>query len=500
MTAIADRQNNYIDRKLYGFILFLVVFIPFEDFVLKFMPVPDKIYFYARFLSELSVYGAFIAVCIQKVIGGKTFFRTPLDPPIFLFLQIAIVSAIANGSGLFESIVNIRPVFRYVVLFYIIVNIKISSSQANQILKYTIYAGVAQLGIALLQFLSRGALDSILQPRATDVAIGGATKDFVLLSGREIGSVYGATGDTILFASFTTLFLILILSKMYIINHPIFGINKSSWEPTFIKRNNILLSILIGITIVLTSFTYARICMMISIVIVLGYALLKFYKRKRIAILVIVFSLALPLLPFGIDSFAEFRKQDYSDNARKEQQSVLDNVSGIFTESYIHTARQQRLGAIVDIPSTVLFNKPFLGYGPDQLKTIDDLNNSKISFLTRKWEKQAFNDVYWSAQMAYYGIFGLFTLIWLFYRLQKWSRIIYHRTQNKVIKELSLSVIVITFTTIILLFFNQFIEFRIYGLYFWLFPALILNLYHQEKLSLRQKSRLSSQSNLEKTI
>ncbi|MGD1917866.1 MAG: hypothetical protein ACFCAD_02655, partial [Pleurocapsa sp.] len=419
---------------------------------------------------------------------GKQFFKTPLDPPIFLFLQIALISAIANGSGFFESIVNIRPVFRYIVLFYIVVNINISISQANKILKYTIYTGVAQLGRGLIQFLSRGAIDEVLQPRSTDVAIGGATKSFVLLSGREIGSVYGATGDTILFASFTILFLILILIKMYVSNHKVFGSNKFRLQQTSTKRDNIIFSILIAITVFLTSFTYARACLFIALLILLGYSLLKFYKRKRIAIFVLVFSLIIPLLSFGLDSFAEFRKQEYSDNARKEQQSVIDNLAGIFTENYIETAQQQRLGAIVDIPMTVIHNKPFLGYGPDQLKTFDSINRDGTSFLTRKWEKQAFNDVYWSAQVAYYGLFGLSALIWLFYRLQKWARIIYRKTNHKIIKELSLSVIAITFTTIILLFFNQFIEFRIYGLYFWLFPALILNLYHQEKLSLRQRS------------
>lgn len=488
MTAILDQSKNFINQKIYWFILFLVIFIPFEDFVLKFLPVSDAIYFYTRFLSEILVYGAFILVTIQKIFNGEQLFRTPLDPPIFLFLQIALISAIANGSGFFESIVNVRPVFRYIVLFYIVVNIKISISQANKILKYTIYTGVAQLGIGLIQFLSRGAIDEILQPRSTNVAIGGATKSFVLLSGREIGSVYGATGDTILFASFTILFLILILSKMYVANHQVFGTSKLHSQPTFTKRNNIIFSILIAITIILTSYTYARACLFVALIILLGYSLLKFYKRKRIAIFILILSLIIPLLSFGFESFAEFRKQDYSDNARKEQQSVVDNVAGIFTENYIKTARQQRLGAIVDIPLTVIYNKPFLGYGPDQLKTIDSINRDGTDFLTRKWEKQAFNDVYWSAQIAYYGFFGLSALIWLFYRLQKWARIIYSKTRCKIIKELSLSVIAITFTTMVLLFFNQFIEFRIYGLYFWLFPALILNLYHQEKLGLRQRS------------
>ncbi|MGD1919974.1 MAG: hypothetical protein ACFCAD_14430, partial [Pleurocapsa sp.] len=70
MIAILDRSKNSLNQKIYWFILFLVIFIPFEDFILKFLPVPDAVYFYTRFLSEVLVYGAFIVVTVQKVIDG----------------------------------------------------------------------------------------------------------------------------------------------------------------------------------------------------------------------------------------------------------------------------------------------------------------------------------------------------------------------------------------------------------------------------------------------
>ena len=487
MIALINKKTDYLDRLAYWSILFLVLFVPFEDFILKFLPVSDKIYFYARFMSELLVYAASATIIIKRFLRERSLAKTPLDTPIFVLLQIMFISAIANNSGLFETLVNIRPVFRYTFLFYLVVNLKMTPLRASKILNYCIYAGVGQLIIGLVQWLSRGALDSLLAPRASELDVGGVGKDFVLLSGREIGSIYGAAGDTILFASFMILFLILILSKMYIANHKIAQSNRSNTEKISLKTKNIIFALLVAGTVFATAFTYARICIFVCLGAIIGYTCLKFYRRDRMAILLIVLSLLVPLTVFTVSVVPDLVQTEYAGNARREEQSVIQDTTGIFTKEYVENARQQRLGAVIDIPLTVIFNRPFFGFGPDQLQTIDSINKSKTDFLTRKWEKEAFNDVYWSATMAYYGVVGFLAMAWIFYRLQKWARIIYRRTRNKVLKELSLSVIAIAFITMILLFFNQFIEFRIYGLYFWLLPGLIFNLYYQEKFGSLQK-------------
>ena len=113
---------------------------------------------------------------------------------------------IVNDAGRFATIVTIRPVIRYVVLFYLVVNVNITLEQAGKILRYCIYAGAGQVLIGMLQYATRGALNGILQPRASDTDIGGVTKNFVVLQGREIGSIYGAAGDTILLGLFLVLY------------------------------------------------------------------------------------------------------------------------------------------------------------------------------------------------------------------------------------------------------------------------------------------------------
>ena len=488
------KKDSFIDRISYRLILFLVIFIPFEDFLLKFLPVSDRLYLYARFLSEAFIYILFAIVIAQRLIKRISFVKTPLDFPIFAFLGIVLMSAILNKAGIFASVTSIRPIIRYIVLFYLIVNINITLTRANTIIRYCIYVGTAQLIFGITQFISRGAINNFLRPRASETDIGGVTKNFVVLSGREIGSIYGAAGDTVLFATFMTLFLILILSKMYIANHQIIKYDKSYLVKSSSKKKNVLLSILILSTIIAIALSYVRVCLFAALIILIAYLLLEFYKRKRkqIGILLILLSLLIPIISINISFLNDLNGPEYVGNARRTEQTVVDNMTGIFTERYLKIARRQRLGALIDIPLTVIYNKPFLGYGPDQLLTIENLNNSPTSFLTKEWTKEGFKDVYWVALLAFYGIAGLSTTIWIFYRLHRWARIIYNRTQKKVIKEISLSVMVIILITAFLLFFNRTIEFRIYSIYFWLLPGLMFNLYREEKLTLSKKSYINN--------
>lgn len=487
-----DSQNNFLykedsllDRLSYRLILFLVVFTPFEDFLLKFLPVSDRLYFYARFLSEVFIYILFAAVVAQKLIKKAPFFKTPLDLPLVIFIGIVLMSAMANKANIFASIMSIRPVIRYIILFYLIVNINITLTRVNTIIRYFIYVGTAQLGIGFIQFLSRGAINDFLKPRASEADIGGVTKHYTLLAGREIGSIYGTTGDTVLYGTFMILFLILIISKMYIANQEIIKHDKSYFVKISSKKKNIFYSILILGTLVAIGLTYVRVCLLASLIILMAYSLLKLYNKnkKSIGLVLILISLLIPIISINIDFLKSFNGPQYQGNARETEQTVIDNVTGIFTERYINIARQQRLGALTDIPLTVIYNKPFLGYGPDQLLTIKNLNNSPTSFLTKEWTQEGFKDVYWVAIVAFYGVAGLFTTIWIFYRLYRWARTIYNRSKKKVIKEISLFVMTTTLSTVLLLFFNRTIEFRIYSLYFWLLPGLMFNLYSKEKLT-----------------
>ena len=114
-----------ISRYTFYVLVFLSAFMPAEDFFLKFLPGPDQVFFAARFISELLVYGLFFWVLVHKVSIKASATRTPLDAPVMFFAVGVLLSLIVNTDtleGYIVGIVNIRPLFKYVVFFYVLAN------------------------------------------------------------------------------------------------------------------------------------------------------------------------------------------------------------------------------------------------------------------------------------------------------------------------------------------------------------------------------------------
>jgi hypothetical protein len=453
--------------------LILAAITSFEELILKFLPVPDKIYFYSRFLTEILLYIAFSLVIFSKLLKRIPLSRTPLDLPIILFVVSAILSTLVNHSPIFGSIVSLRPLLRFIPLFYLTVNLNITFNQARKISRTIIFAGTVQVAIGILQFLSRGALDSLLLPRATDTEIGGVSKTYILVkTGREIGSIYGAAGDTVTYAVFLIVIFILIISKLHTqyfnnLNKDEFTIKKYSKKTRFIAR------ILIGFLFINISLTYVRATLFAVIILGMVHSF-KAFGRVRTTI---GLSVAMALV---IIIFAAIPPQ-FIGSEKVKQRSVFADITGVFTPEYIRIAKKQRLGALIGIVPTVIFNKPILGYGADLSSTIDELNASKISFLTKVWTEEGFKDVYWVTILAFYGLAGLSSMVWMFWRLYYCAAMIYKVSQEQITKETSLAVTYIAMITVFLLFFNQTIEFRIYSFYLWLLSGLMFSLYFQEK-------------------
>lgn len=454
----------------YLLVLSLVAFTPFEDFVLKFIPGPDAIYFYSRFISEFLVYSIFSLVLLNKIASRKPLQATPLDLPIFLFLIVALLSALANEVPLIKCLVNIRPFIRYIFLYYLAVNMDLTSEQTKTIVRAAIIAGVVELGIGLLQFASRGLLDPILAPRATDIDIGGMTKVFILLSGREIGSIYGTAGDTVLFASYMIVIFILILSEFRVGATGFFkGTDQIDAKATQLRRNLAYgLMALITFAVVLT---YVRAGFFVILIIATLHFSTSLSKLKKVLALVTlaIFMLISPLVLSQV-------AVSYQGNARTTEQSAIDDILGIFTPTYVGQASKQRLGALLGVGPVVLENKPWLGYGPDQLGVIEKINLTRSEYLTKVWTQEGFKDVYWVAILAFYGLAGLLVVVWLFYKMYSSARVLYETSDDRQVKQLSLIVMYLVVATSLLHLFNQTLEFRIYGTYFWLLPGLLFGL------------------------
>ncbi|MCY4404701.1 MAG: hypothetical protein OXD54_19200 [Candidatus Poribacteria bacterium] len=423
-------------------IYFLTGYFAFEEFILKLLPVSDSVYSYLRFLGEMLIYAAFIKLVCHKLYKGIPFVKTAIDLPVIGFYIVVFLSMVLNRSPLVGSIYNIRPLARYIILFYLIANSPFSEKRIATLLKIILGVGVLQLFVGAVQWIGgRTAFDFFL-PRASTLDVGGFTKEYRLLElGREIGSIYGTLGDTVIYGVFMILILVIFLSR--------------------IKRLEYLNILGVVILFMFIARSYSRAATFSAILACSAWFFFQFGWKKtlRLAIAVgLIFSVMLVIVnPF---------ESEYI-NPRKSKVGLVGNLTGVFSGSYVRIAQKQRLGALIGNVPTVLVNKPILGYGADQNTTIDRLNQSKRSFLFKILSKKGFKDVYWVAILCFYGLLGLGLFSLIFLRLFLAALDIYKRSISRYSKEIALAMLCLVTVTVFLLFFNRTLEFRGYGFYFW---------------------------------
>ncbi len=424
-------------------IYFLTGYFAFEEFVLKFLPVSDSVYSYFRFLGEIFIYVAFGKLVLNKLYKGIPFVKTPLDFPIIGFYIVVFLSIVINRSPLIGSLYNIRPLARYIVLFYLIVNSPLSKQRIDTLIRIILCIGVVQIGIGMIQWFGGPTLYDMFLPRASTLEVAGFTKEYRLLEiGREIGSIYGTLGDTVIYGVFMIVVLVIFLSR--------------------VKRLEYLNLLAIGILLMFIARSYSRAATFSALLACVVWYFFQYGWKKTVRLSLVIllfFGVLLAIVnPFELEYI----------NPRKAKVGLVGNVTGVFSGSYVRVAQKQRLGAILGNVPTVLTNKPVLGYGADQNTTIDRLNKSKRSFLFKVLSKKGFKDVYWVAILCFYGVLGLGLFAFIFYRLFIASLRLYKRTANKLTKEMALVMLCLVVVTVFLLFFNRTLEFRGYGFYFWM--------------------------------
>ena len=188
-------------------IYFLTGYVAFEEFVLKFLPVSDAVYSYLRFVGEILIYVAFGKLVIHKLYRGIPFVKTAIDLPIIGFYTVVLFSILVNGSPLIGSLYNIRPFARYIVLFYFVANSSLSDRRITTLLRIILGVGIFQLAAGVIQWVGGPAAFDFFLPRESTLNIGGFTKEYRLLElGREIGSIYGTLGDTVIYGVFMVIY------------------------------------------------------------------------------------------------------------------------------------------------------------------------------------------------------------------------------------------------------------------------------------------------------
>lgn len=128
----------------------------------------DDLYILPQFsvwLDEVCIIIVTLSWVIRKTLRREPFAKTNLSRPILLVVIIGLVSTVWNQNSLLIGIAGIRGILQYALVFYAIINLKLSKREQKCFLGIMIAGAILQIFVALSQLVLRGGGLDMLSAR-----------------------------------------------------------------------------------------------------------------------------------------------------------------------------------------------------------------------------------------------------------------------------------------------------------------------------------------------
>ena len=114
---------------------FLAVYLPLEEFLLKWVPLGATGVAVLRLGNEAPLYSALGAVAVAYKLRGLALPSTPVDRPLAAFAAVALVSLALSGGSWLAGIVNLRVLLRYAAAYYLAVYLALGPHEQRRLLR-----------------------------------------------------------------------------------------------------------------------------------------------------------------------------------------------------------------------------------------------------------------------------------------------------------------------------------------------------------------------------
>ncbi|MGA9532965.1 MAG: O-antigen ligase family protein [Anaerolineales bacterium] len=438
----------------------LAAFLPYEDFLLKWLPVSTTTFLFIRLGSELLLYGLLTRVVIVRMARGQGLRRTPLDIPIVLFVLIALGTLVASRGALFGGILNIRVLLRYVAVFYVVVNMDLSAREIRWILGAIVAAGVVEGAIALAQFVGGPSLQAFFSPPLGVSASLGELDLTEFANTLKIGAVAGTIGKPAALG----LFLIVAVT-----------IALALWQERSLNLIYAGPGILVMIAGVVVTYKRGELLLM-----ALAFALfLLFNLRLRSRIYSLIGIVLVLVIAFTMVALS-LQQADELIQPREQQLGVVEHFQQLLTRNFwAHTAQFSRGWLLVNVGGHMIQEVRLIGYGSDTVRARELLIQEDPS-LERLTTFKVFEDVYWVAMLVYYGILGMIVFL-TGYARTVWN-ILPSIDRPGINAAVGTAAAIIAIVTLPAAFLERVFELRAYSFYLWLLMGLAISLVNRSKM------------------
>jgi len=451
------KEDSYIPI---GIIFAIALYVPFEDIITVWLPLPSAGQSLFRAIPELTIYFLFARIIYLRITLGLGFRRTAIDSLVAAFFLSCTISVLINQASFRSSYNYLRESWRYLTVYYVLVNIEIPHGKVKTLVEHIKNIGILQGILASIQFFLPGHLK-------VTMAGGGCEK--ALLKGASCGSFI----DSATLAGFLLIAIAILIT--YVINHP---------EKYLKQPKNIIIVLLALFGLFASKKRASLLILSVLPITIIGLSRKKKTLRKYIWLLM---SLAIGLLfivPFLIANFG-LVTQESSAVAQTDISSYFLRIfSPEYWDDFLLNARGWFIA--LTVKSLSESGSWFFGFSPDHGTTISTINSLIVSAsdaakLAR--DQYVFQDAFWFAQLAYYGIIGL-SLYWsILLSLYRSSCRLLKTTQWPEFQSLGIIFCAVIMIGFLYSFSERLFVLRTYSYYFWLFAGLIANAeYTQKKL------------------
>lgn len=441
-------------------IIFLIFYIPLEEFIEKWIP-RGPLYEMARFGGEGLLLIVLLFVLLEKMRRGFLWRRNPLDLPLLLFVIVVIVSGIINKTPLVVALLGIRPLIRYIMVYYILVQMGVSQEFFRKSIKWTYIIAAIVVSLGLLQTIFGMPFTQILLPG--DVVVG----DVVARQGvRHLVSartfIFSTMGRYDTLGIYLTLHLLLA--------YALYGVAGK------LHRQYLRLFILFALLALI--LTYSR---QSWIALILGLGIISFLSPRRLFVqtrLIYIFiALLLPVLYFVLRPYAA-----YLGAAAGVDASAFERIVEPLSQQYIQVSRHSygRLFVIFEVGPRLLSLAPIWGLGPGQFGSlVTRFFGIPFNEIVGVPDSAAhyINDVNWIIILGQLGLAGVMTYLAIYLNLAKSA----YRHSRKIMqttywreKGVALGYVACIIVFLILGFLGPNFEVRQSSFYIWLWGGLLI--------------------------
>ena len=447
-------------------ILLLAAYTPFEEFILKWLP--GSMASALRFAPEALILLLLVALLLRNVREGIWWKKTPLDLPAGLFLLFSGLSALAYEVPAPVWILGIREFARYLLLYYLVVNVGLTYKAMKVLTGVLLAAAVVEAGIGLMQVILGTQFSLLLVPQ--DVVVGevlvreGFTQ---IMSGGT--RIFGTLGRYSRFGLYLGIF-ILLASGLYL------GLRRQLTNTQ--KVGFAAFAAVVAPAMVLSFSRTSWLAMYAG-----GLVLLALFRWKKMLLAALLLPVVVTALLLSSVVIEDWR------TGQAEEASLTERFASTFSPEYLDVLfTRGRLFIVTRVAPIVLREYTWLGVGPGTMGSIatgagtnspgmfpqysheDWLDVSQVG---RVASLRFLHDVGWASILTQVGLLGTAAYLWTIFELARTALRLFVRVDDAFARSLSAGYLALVVAVALSNFAVFSLSLRAISMYLWLFGGVL---------------------------